>query len=133
MCSTEIPHKNCPSKIVKLNNALNLAEKWVNNMSQASLEEPTGVEGRPSRLGLGAKVCRQSKVGPLNSPLEKKLYAKLSARSKNAEKSSPAMKDGCDNNDDDDNEDEDSRTSVCCSCGEQEKQRRSQRLANYSR
>uniref|UniRef100_A0A6P6FMF7 uncharacterized protein LOC107433039 isoform X1 n=1 Tax=Ziziphus jujuba TaxID=326968 RepID=A0A6P6FMF7_ZIZJJ len=108
----ETIQKNCPSNIVKLGNALKLAEKWVNNMSKAAEDELTEVEGRPSRLGLGAKVARHSQIGPLHNPLEKKLYAKLSARSKNAEKSSLGTRDGGDDDDDEDEEDLDSRTSL---------------------
>ncbi|KAI4355073.1 hypothetical protein L6164_003884 [Bauhinia variegata] len=92
------------------------AERWVNNMSKAADDEPTeaDMEGRPSRLGLGAKVSRQAKVGPSNDPVDRKLYAKLIAETRKtakiAEETIPSARVGFDN--DDDSEDRDSRTSA---------------------
>lgn len=64
------------------------------------------------RLGLGAKVSRQFKVGPSNDPLERKLHAKLNLGKRKAAKtakgSTPA-RDGSEN-DCDSEEDSDSRT-----------------------
>ncbi|KAF8365124.1 hypothetical protein HHK36_032867 [Tetracentron sinense] len=86
--STEEP-KACPPKLVKLEKALKLAELWVNNMSGSMTEESTEVEfeGRPSRLGLGAKVMRQSKLAASTDPVERKLRAKLDAEKRRAAKS----------------------------------------------
>ncbi|XP_024027701.1 uncharacterized protein LOC21400276 [Morus notabilis] len=111
MSTIEKPQKSAP-KIVKLDSALKLAEQWVNNMTKAEDDEQTEVEARPSRLGLGAKVSRQSKIGPLKDPLERKLYAKLHARTKSAEESTlTANKDGY-GDDSDDSEALESRTQV---------------------
>lgn len=63
------------------------------------------------RLGLGAKVIRQSKVGPLNDPAGRKLHAKLEAgkrkATKSIEESLPSTRGGGNGNDND-NDDEDS-------------------------
>ena len=64
------------------------------------------------RLGLGAKVVRQSNVGPSNDPVDQKLYAKLNARKRKAaqleEESRSSQKHGVE--DDDEDVDEDSRS-----------------------
>lgn len=60
------------------------------------------------RLGLGAKISRQAKVGPFSDPLQRKLYAKLDARTKRTEESNLAAKE----NSGDDSEDLESRTQV---------------------
>lgn len=113
MNTMEKSQKSSPPKIIKLDTALKLAEKWVSNMSKAEDDEPIVVVGRPARLGLGAKILRQSKIGPLKDPLERKLYAKLDTRTKIAEDSPLAAnkKDG-NGNDSDDSEDLESRTKV---------------------
>ncbi|KAI4328791.1 hypothetical protein L6164_021120 [Bauhinia variegata] len=116
MAATETPKITGPPQIVKLDKALKLAERWVNNMSKGTDDEPSeaDMEGRPSRLGLGAKVSRQSKVGPSNDPVDRKLYAKLNAEKRKtariAEESKQSAGAGFD--DDDDNKDLDSRTSA---------------------
>ncbi|XP_034689996.1 uncharacterized protein LOC117917737 [Vitis riparia] len=113
--STATPPKTCPSQLVVLNKAFKLAEQWVKNMSTPLEDEPTEVklEARPSRLGLGAKVSRQSKIGPSNDPIERKLYAKLDAgkrkSSKSSKESTLSARNGSDNSDDSD-EDLESRT-----------------------
>ncbi|RVW14776.1 hypothetical protein CK203_038583 [Vitis vinifera] len=94
---------------------LKYAEQWVKNMSTPLEDEPTEVklEARPSRLGLGAKASRQSKIGPSNDPIERKLYAKLDAgkrkSSKSSKESTLSARNGSDNSDDSD-EDLESRT-----------------------
>ncbi|KAK6266042.1 hypothetical protein QUC31_016879 [Theobroma cacao] len=81
------------------------AEQWVCKMSGSAEDEAVEVEpeGRPSGLGLGAKVPRQSKVGPSNDPVERKLYAKLDAgkrkASKNQESTTPSGVDVVDDED----------------------------------
>jgi len=66
------------------------------------------------RLGLGAKVSRQSKFVPSDDPVEKKLYAKLTAEKRKAaniaKESATIARDGLD--DDEDSEDLDSRTNA---------------------
>ncbi|GFZ21028.1 hypothetical protein Acr_29g0001900 [Actinidia rufa] len=82
-------------------------------MTKSTEEEPAVVEleGRPARLGLGATVPRQPKVGPLNDPVERKLYAKLDVgkrkAAKNKEESSPSARERHDVKDDEDDENED--------------------------
>ncbi|KAK2415249.1 hypothetical protein P8452_60492 [Trifolium repens] len=110
MSVTENPKKTGAPPIVKLNKALKLAEVWVKNMSRSADDETSSVdtEGRPQRLGLGAKVSRQTKVGPSNDPVERKLHAKLDAEKRkaaNIAKESTAVAS------DDDDEDE-SRTNA---------------------
>ncbi|GMN43810.1 hypothetical protein TIFTF001_013024 [Ficus carica] len=108
MSTMEEPTKHWPPKIVKMDNALKLAEQWVNNMTRAAEDEQTEIEGRPSRLGLGARVPHQSKLGPLNHHLGRKLYAKLDAQTRTADEYTLAARDGCG----DDGEDLESRTTV---------------------
>ena len=117
------------------------AEQWVNNMTKSTEEEPAVVEleGRPARsvyvfmaifvqikavcliityisyrLGLGATVPRQSKVGPLNDPVERKLYAKLQVEkrkaAKNKKKSKSSARERYDVKDDED--ENESRTNL---------------------
>ncbi|GAB4855373.1 hypothetical protein Ancab_023996 [Ancistrocladus abbreviatus] len=85
MTKKEQPPPSLP-KLVKLDNALKLAEQWVNNMSRSFEEESAEVEieGRPARLGLGAKELAKSKRGDTNDPVERKLHAKLDPRKRKA-------------------------------------------------
>ena len=57
------------------------------------------------RLGLGAKVSRQSKIGPSNDPIERKLHAKLDAgkrkSAKSIKESTLSARSGSDNSDED--------------------------------
>uniref|UniRef100_A0A2P2JX13 Uncharacterized protein n=1 Tax=Rhizophora mucronata TaxID=61149 RepID=A0A2P2JX13_RHIMU len=68
------------------------------------------------RLGLGAKVVRQSKVGPLNDPVERKLHAKLESQKRKAakknEESISLARDGNDDSDDNSDNELESRTSA---------------------
>ncbi|KAF5207455.1 pre-mRNA-splicing factor CWC22-like protein [Thalictrum thalictroides] len=68
-------------KLVILDRGLKLAESWMNNMSGSATDEVNEVEyeGRPPRLGLGAKAVHPSRVGPLTDPVERRLVAKLNA------------------------------------------------------
>lgn len=107
-------------QLVKLDKALKLAENWVNNMTKSTEEESGEVEleGRPLRLGLGATVPRQSRVGPLNDPVDRRLHAKLEAGKRKAsqrmeEESSPSVRGGHNVKDDEDDDDDlDSRTNL---------------------
>lgn len=104
------PKSDLP-KLVKLENAFKLAELWVSNMTESMEDDSTDaeLEGRPSRLGLGAKGTRQPKLGPSNDPVERKLQAKLDVGKRTAEQSKSSVRDG--HNDDDDSDDDlDSRT-----------------------
>ncbi|XP_061337969.1 uncharacterized protein LOC133284864 [Gastrolobium bilobum] len=116
MSFKETPKKAGAPQIVKLDTALKLAEVWVNNMSKGTDDETTNadIESRPSRLGLGAKVSRQSKVGPSDDPVERKLYAKLNAGKRKAaniaKESTTIARDVLDDYEDD--EDVESRTNA---------------------
>ncbi|KAK2415774.1 hypothetical protein P8452_60868 [Trifolium repens] len=114
MSVTENPKKTGAPPIVKLNKALKLAEVWVKNMSRSADDEtPTSVDtdGRPQRLGLGAKISRQTKVGPSNDPVERKLNAKLDAEKRKAANIAKESTTIASDDDDEDNEDE-SRTNA---------------------
>ncbi|KAE8703008.1 Detected protein of unknown function [Hibiscus syriacus] len=91
--TTETPKKPGPPKIVTLNNSSKLAFK---------------------RIGLEAKVPRQSKVGLSNDPVARKLSAKLGAgkrkASKNQDSTTPSGRDLVD--EDDGDEDLDGRSSA---------------------
>ncbi|KAK1560999.1 hypothetical protein Q3G72_033294 [Acer saccharum] len=109
--STERQKKPGPPQIFASNKALKLAEQWVDKMTKTVEDEPTEVEsgGRPSRLGLGAKVGRHSRVGPSNDPVERKLQGKLNAGKRNAAKSIKESTPPA-NDDDDEDEDDDSES-----------------------
>ncbi|KAK8491315.1 hypothetical protein V6N12_000049 [Hibiscus sabdariffa] len=114
--ATETPKKPGPPKIVTLNNASKLAEQWINKMNGSKHDEVAEVEpeARPERLGLGAKVPRQSKVELSNDPVARKLSAKLGAgkrkASKNQDSTTPSSRDLVDKDNGD--EDLDSRSSA---------------------
>lgn len=119
MSMEESAKKPTRPQLVKLDKALKLAENWVNNMTKSTKGESVEVEleGRPLRLGLGATVPRQSRVGPLNDPVDRKLHAKLEAGKRKAsqrmEESSPSTRGHNGNGDeDDDDENLDSRTNL---------------------
>ncbi|GAV81724.1 DUF3245 domain-containing protein [Cephalotus follicularis] len=114
--NTNTSPKTGPPQIVMLDKAFKLAELWVDNMTEIVDDGPTEVEseGRPSRLGLGAKVSLKSKFRPSNDPVERKLHAKLDAGKRktatSAEESTPSGTDAC--ADDEEEENPESRTSV---------------------
>ncbi|XP_010934806.1 uncharacterized protein [Elaeis guineensis] len=85
--ATEAKKKVVP-RVVKLDKALKLAEAWVNNMSVSATGEPIEreFEGRPSRLGLGAKVTPRATVVASTDPVERKLLGKLNAKKEQASK-----------------------------------------------
>ncbi|XP_057496053.1 uncharacterized protein LOC130781027 [Actinidia eriantha] len=120
MTIKESAQKPTPPQLVTLDKALKLAEQWVNNKTKSTEEEPAVVEleGRPARLGLGATVPRQSKVGPLNDPVERKLYAKLQVEkrkaAKNKENSKSSARERHDAKDDEyeDEDENESRTNL---------------------
>ncbi|KAK6129491.1 hypothetical protein DH2020_036724 [Rehmannia glutinosa] len=110
----EDPKKKLQPQLVKLNKALKLAEQWVNNMSKSTVDEKSNLvdlEGRPSRLGIGATVPKESKIACPNNPIERKLLAKLNANKRKVatrdEDLAPSAKGG---NVDDDSEEEESES-----------------------
>lgn len=104
--------KACP-RVVKLDAALKRAEAWVKNMSASTTDTELEFEGRPPRLGLGAKAIPKSKASAAADPVEKKLRAKLDAEKKRAAKSLEEANPS-DRNDEHDDEDGDqeSRTNA---------------------
>lgn len=117
MSSSEVqqkPKTGSAAQIIVLDKAFKLAEQWVNNMSKAVEDEPRNVEpeSRPARLGLGAKVARQSEVQLSNDPVERKLHAKLQARKRKVANGNQSVKDERDDENDDSDEELESRTSA---------------------
>ncbi|XVE74425.1 hypothetical protein DITRI_Ditri12bG0016200 [Diplodiscus trichospermus] len=92
------------------------AEQFVSKMSGSVEAEALEVEpeGRPSGLGLGAKISRQPKVVLSKNPVKRKLCAKLGVgkrkASKNRESTTPTGRDRVD--EDSDDEDLESRSSA---------------------
>ncbi|XP_074590325.1 uncharacterized protein LOC141846224 [Curcuma longa] len=78
------PNANKIPKVVKLDKALKLAETWVNNMTTSAGHEQREVEfeGRPSRLGLGAKLAPKAKVAVSVDQSERRLLGKLNSKKK---------------------------------------------------
>ncbi|KAL3622118.1 hypothetical protein CASFOL_033529 [Castilleja foliolosa] len=111
-CTEEDPKNKPQPQLVKLNKAFKLAEQWVNNMSKPSVNEKSKsveLEGRPSRLGIGATVPKESRVTCSDNPVERKLLGKLNANKKKAmmRDADFAAKDG---NDDEESEEEESES-----------------------
>ncbi|KAJ1694423.1 hypothetical protein LUZ63_011121 [Rhynchospora breviuscula] len=83
--ATESSTKKVVPKIVKVDKAFELAKIWVKNMSGGISEEKVTdveIEGRPSRLGLGARVAPKAKTTPSTDPVERKLLSKVNAKRK---------------------------------------------------
>ncbi|RCV32328.1 hypothetical protein SEVIR_6G254900v4 [Setaria viridis] len=101
-------------KVVTLNKALKLAQTWVDKMSASEPDEPNDkdFEGRPSRLGLGAKVAPGVKRAPPTDPIERRLLGKVNAQKRKAlEEENRTAKEANEASDDDCDESE-SRTSA---------------------
>ncbi|KAJ4778238.1 hypothetical protein LUZ62_062495 [Rhynchospora pubera] len=82
--ATESSTKKVVPKIVKVDKAFELAKIWVKNMSGGISEEKVTdveIEGRPPRLGLGARVAPKAKT-TLTDPVERKLLSKVNAKRK---------------------------------------------------
>ncbi|KAL6570095.1 hypothetical protein OROMI_014609 [Orobanche minor] len=79
-CTKEDPKNKSQPQLLKLDKAFKLAEQWVNSMSKSSADQKSisvDLEGRPSRLGIGAIVPKESRVMHSNNHVERKLMAKL--------------------------------------------------------
>ncbi|KAI3974953.1 hypothetical protein MKX01_005064 [Papaver californicum] len=97
--------KSAP-KLVKLDRARKIAESWVNNKTRSPDDESSEEkeqETRPARLGLGAKVTPQARLGPSTDPA-----GKTAAKTLEEE---PKANNGQASDDDDDEEPE-SRTNA---------------------
>ncbi|XP_031392250.1 uncharacterized protein LOC116204297 isoform X1 [Punica granatum] len=114
--TAETAKKSGPPQIVTSDKAFRLAEQWVNNMSKAADDEPVEAEteSRPLRLGLGAKVSRQTKPGRFSDPIARKLFSNLQAGKRKAAKENEESSIVASNtvNDGDSEDDLESRTSV---------------------
>ncbi|KAF6176110.1 hypothetical protein GIB67_000204 [Kingdonia uniflora] len=118
--TTKTPSKEkIVPKLVILDKGLKLAESWVNDMSASTIDEAAeeDFEGRPFRLGLGAKAVLESKLGASADPIERRLRAKLNALKKrdaqiieDSAKPSDKDNDKADGDEDDDGDDPDSRS-----------------------
>ncbi|KAL3649554.1 hypothetical protein CASFOL_005957 [Castilleja foliolosa] len=108
-CTEEDPKNKTQPQLVKMNKAFKLAVQWVDNMSKSSVKfVSVELEGRPSRLGIGATVPKESRVTHSDNPIEKKLLSKLNANKKKAMRDADlAAKDG---NDDEESEEEESES-----------------------
>ncbi|XP_010549394.1 PREDICTED: uncharacterized protein LOC104820589 [Tarenaya hassleriana] len=114
--TSETSKKKGPLQIFKLDTASKLAEQWIKDMSKPAEDEQTVTEqARPHRLGLGAKVSKQTKRRPSDNPLDQKLQGKLDAgRRKHAKTVAESMpfsnkNTGHDSDDDDDESESKSR------------------------
>ncbi|GJN04275.1 hypothetical protein PR202_ga21809 [Eleusine coracana subsp. coracana] len=101
-------------KVVTLNKALKLAQTWVDKMSASDPDEPSDkdFEGRPSRLGLGAKAAPSVKRAAPTDPVERRLLGKVNAQKRRSmEEENKTAKEANEASDDDSGEPE-SRTSA---------------------
>ncbi|KAL6660947.1 hypothetical protein ACP70R_000331 [Stipagrostis hirtigluma subsp. patula] len=100
-------------KVVTLNKALKLAQSWVDKMSSSAPDETNDkdFEGRPSRLGLGAKVAPNLKRAAPTDPVERRLLGKVNAQKRKSMEDEKTAKDVNEDSDDDSGEPE-SRTSA---------------------
>ncbi|PWZ52257.1 hypothetical protein Zm00014a_010056 [Zea mays] len=73
-------------KVVTLNKALKLAQTWVDKMSASESDEPNDkdFEGRPPKLGLGAKAAPGVKRVAPTDPVERRLLGKVNAQKRKA-------------------------------------------------
>ncbi|KAG8043036.1 hypothetical protein GUJ93_ZPchr0100g33253 [Zizania palustris] len=84
--------------------ALKLAQTWVDTMSASDPDEPKDkdFEGRPSRLGLGAKVAPNAKRVAPTDPVERRLLGKVNAQKRKAiEEEKKAAQEANEDSDDD--------------------------------
>ncbi|CAN8254048.1 unnamed protein product [Cochlearia groenlandica] len=112
--SMETAKKKGAPQILKTNTALNLAEKWVSNMTRTREDDPIEAEQevRPHRLGLGAKVSRKMQPRLSDDPLDRKLQARFDAgRRKHARSEAEFAVSSKNAADDSDSDDESERKS----------------------
>ncbi|VVB06491.1 unnamed protein product [Arabis nemorensis] len=120
--TTETAKKKGTPQIRRTDTALKLAEKWVANMTKSAEDEPIEAEqeARPHRLGLGAKLSRQTQRRPSDDPLDQKLQAKFDAGKRKYARSI-AESAGSSKNADDDSEDDDESESKSQAFGKKRK------------
>ncbi|XP_010518979.1 PREDICTED: uncharacterized protein LOC104798540 [Tarenaya hassleriana] len=110
--TSEASKKKVPPQIFKLDTAFKLAEQWVKDMSKPTEDEETEPELalRPHRLGLGAKVSKQTKRRPSDDPLDRKLQGKLDAGRRKHAKTVPFSNKNSYHDDDDDDDELESKS-----------------------
>ncbi|XP_037463187.1 uncharacterized protein LOC125523282 [Triticum urartu] len=109
------PEKKAPlPKVVTLNKALKLAQTWVDGMSALEPEElnDKDFEGRPSGLGLGARVAPNAKRAAPTDPVERRLLGKVNAQKRKSAEEDKINTQGVGASDDDSGEPQ-GRTSAC--------------------
>ncbi|KAF0898414.1 hypothetical protein E2562_007252 [Oryza meyeriana var. granulata] len=101
-------------KVVTLNKALKLAQTWVDKMSASDPDEPKDkdFEGRPPKLGLGAKVAPNVKRAAPTDPVERRLLGKLNAQKRKATEEEKTIAQEANESSDDDSGETESRTSA---------------------
>ncbi|KAF7093609.1 hypothetical protein CFC21_096013 [Triticum aestivum] len=109
------PEKKAPlPKVVTLNKALKLVQTWVDGMSALEPEElnDKDFEGRPSGLGLGARVAPNAKRAAPTDPVERRLLGKVNAQKRKSAEEDKINTQGVGASDDDSGEPQ-GRTSAC--------------------
>uniref|UniRef100_A0ACD5WZY8 Uncharacterized protein n=1 Tax=Avena sativa TaxID=4498 RepID=A0ACD5WZY8_AVESA len=109
------PEKRAPlPKVVTLNKALKLAQTWVDKMSGPEQDElnDKDFEGRPSGLGLGAKVAPNAKRAAPTDPVEKRLLGKVNAQKRKSEEEEKRNTQEANEASDDDSDEPQGRTSA---------------------
>ncbi|KAL5223249.1 hypothetical protein ABZP36_027962 [Zizania latifolia] len=90
------------------------AQTWVDTMSASDPDEPKDkdFEGRPSGLGLGAKVAPNVKRAAPTDPVERRLLGKVNAQKRKAIEEEKRAAQEADEDSDDDSGETESRTSA---------------------
>ncbi|CAM0912769.1 unnamed protein product [Alopecurus aequalis] len=110
------PEKKAPlPKVVTLNKALKLAQTWVDKMSGPEPDElnDKDFEGRPSGLGLGAKVAPNAKRAAPTDPVERRLLGKVNAQKRRSAEEEIRNAKEVDEESGDDSGEPQGRTSAC--------------------
>ncbi|VAI70174.1 unnamed protein product [Triticum turgidum subsp. durum] len=110
------PEKKAPlPKVVTLNKALKLAQTWVDGMSALEPEElnDKDFEGRPSGLGLGARVAPNAKRAAPTDPVERRLLGKVNAQKRKSAEEDKINTQEVNEASDDDSGEPQGRTSAC--------------------
>ncbi|XP_051197634.1 uncharacterized protein [Lolium perenne] len=111
-----VPDKKAPlPKVVTLKKALNLAQTWVDKMSGPEPDElnDKDFEGRPSGLGLGARVAPNAKRAAPTDPVERRLLGKVNAQKRKSAEEEKINTQEVDEESDDDSGEPQGRTSAC--------------------
>ncbi|KAF7045725.1 hypothetical protein CFC21_054805 [Triticum aestivum] len=110
------PEKKAPlPKVVTLNKALILAQTWVDKMSALEPDElnDKDFEGRPSGLGLGARVAPNVKRAAPTDPVERRLLGKVNAHKRKSAEEEKINTQEVNEASNDDSGEPQGRTSAC--------------------